>query len=665
LEGLSLFKIRRIFAALLFAAAFVSSSAWALEPQDALSSCPEESFYVTLRVNDLGGIARRLFSPTNLELIASSLPAPSDAQGVRLVGSYLSRISAKSVAAVFGVTTEMTPFAQVAASMPEELRSRLDRVAEGKADASDLTALLLGDDSPLSSALMSDATSVRQGREGPYYALEGTPLALSAKDGLLLIASSPEHLDASKEAMEEADKRLAVKRRFESPNYCAFHVDWPTLRKLAEMNGDDGKEMEPLLKLFKAPLVLELAFDSRPGSFLVSSAMNLLESFAAVESLDDWKPAKSGGLFFAGGGKPYFGLGFLMNFDPDRLADIPEVLAGWRRLTEELTKEGISTADLLTLLKGKFSIVASGSADFFGQPGPGISVALTGRDGAAGSFLNSILKNEKFTASTPLSPVKMQGWEMLFQVDPAILPGPFFVGVKGETLFLGVLDPNEMGKEPDFSPDLTELLAENSFATAFLDVPTLWEHLRSVLLAKNSRLAREPIIIPYAANILEGEPPVGLIKGWTPTLETSFLEFQWVDVPPGKELFPRLLSAAKTAFGANEREAEVPPFPFGSEESQPLLLLMVAKGAVEEALEGDPDADLDDLREDLADFAVILKTESGEIYVGTRVSDEEKPLMREQAAYFDLLGSSDLTRAPDGTPYSDQEAAWLKVDLPQ
>jgi hypothetical protein len=164
---------------------------------------------------------------------------------------------------------------------------------------------------------------------------------------------------------------------------------------------------------------------------------------------------------------------------------------------------------------------------------------------------------------------------------------------------------------------------------------------------------------------------VGLVKSWTPTVETSFLEFQRRDVPPEKDIFPRIVAAASTALGLNGKsEADTPSLPFDSEQSQPLILqplilLMVAKGAVEEALEEDPDADLDDLREDLADFAAILKTKSGEIYVGTQVSGEEKLVLREQAGAVGLLGSAGLTRAPDGTPYDGQDAAWLKVDLPR
>ena len=145
----------------------MSSSAWALEPQDALSRRPEESLYMTLRVDNLGGIIRNLLSPANLELLAS-LADPADAQGFRLVGSYASRIPAKSVAVAAGATGAAEPFFQIAASMPKELHPKLARIAEGKAEAEDLAALILGDDSPLFSTMLN--LVVQQGKQGPYYA---------------------------------------------------------------------------------------------------------------------------------------------------------------------------------------------------------------------------------------------------------------------------------------------------------------------------------------------------------------------------------------------------------------------------------------------------------------------------------------------------------------
>ncbi|MDR2174481.1 MAG: hypothetical protein LBO82_00910 [Synergistaceae bacterium] len=653
-------KTRRILAALLFLTAFLSSSAWALEPQNALSARPEESFYVTLRVDDLSGIFRKILSPANIELLAS-FASPSEAQGVRLIGSYASRIPAKSVAFVAGSTAE-APFLQIAASMPKELQSKLDLIAEGKAAESDLTALVLGDDSPLFSSVID--VEVRQGKHGPYYAVrdDENPFALSAKGDLLLISLFSADLDASKEALENADKRLAFKRRFKNPNYCAFHIDMPTAHKVAEESGNSD-ETKAVLEYFKAPLNFELDLDSKPGSFLISCAINALESIVTAKDFEKLTPPAGGGIFPAGAGKPYFGFGGLTNFNPKKLEAFPEASEAWKFLTEKMKKEGISPEDLENLLSGSISLVSSGRARFLDQTIPGFSFAVTGRKGAAGRLLKQLLENEKFAASVPLSPLKAQeGWDMLFQVDPAVLPSSFLVGVKGETLFLGILNSGDINKKADFSPQTEELLGKESFATAFIDVPALWDYLRLAILDDKSSFAREiGRSYPFVTDILDGELPFGLIELWAPTLETSFLEVRTVDVAPEKNLLSKLAAAAKTAFSSDTKQDAGGESPLDSE-TQPLLLLMVAKGAVEEALEEDPGADLDDLREDFSDFAVILKTKSGEIYVGTQVSGEEKALLREQAEDFGLLGSAGLGLAPDGTPYSGQEAVWLKVE---
>jgi hypothetical protein len=643
-----------------------SSRVWALEPQDALIARPKESFYVTLRVDDLSGSLRKLLSPANIELLAS-LAGPADAQGFRLIGSYASRIPAKSIAIVAGANADSEPFIQIAASMPKELRPKLDLVAEGKAATADLAALVLGDDSPLF-AMLSDV-AVRQGKKGPYYALEGKPFALGAKDDLLLIAFSPEELDASKEALEKADKRLAFRRRFESPNYFAFYLDMSAVRMIAKERGESDESLDALLKIFKAPLKFEMAFDSRPGSFLVSSAMNVLESLAMAKRIEALKPIKGGGLFFAGEGKPYFGLGALLNFSPEDIEMYsPEVVALWNSLLTKLKKEGIAVDDVENLLKGSVSFTVGDSGVLFGQPMPGGSVAFTGRKGAAGNILKKLLENEKFTAAVPLAPLKAKGWDMLFQVDPGLLPASVLLGVKGETLFLGLIDPKAIGKEPNFSPQVAKFIAEDSYATAFLDFPVLWEHLRREFLNEKSFFGEGLKARPFAKDvkeILEGELPVGLFKAWMPTVETSFLEIQTVTVPSEKNVLPRLLGLLKTSLadgGANGSGGDDDDISSGFDRSQPLILLMVAKGAVEEALEEDPDADLAELREDLSDFAVILKTEAGELYVGTQVSGEEKSTLRAQAGQFGLLGSAGLTLPPDGTPYDGQEAAWLKID---
>jgi hypothetical protein len=257
---------------------------------------------------------------------------------------------------------------------------------------------------------------------------------------------------------------------------------------------------------------------------------------------------------------------------------------------------------------------------------------------------------------------------MLFQVNPGLLPvNSVLIGLKGETLFLGLLDPDEINKKPTFSPQVAELAAQNSFATMFLDVPELWGYLKR-LFTENAPLLNKDFTYPIVMDILEGEPPVGLIKVWTPSFDMSFLDFQIIDVAQEKKLLPKLVNAWRVFYASSDTDADAEPDDsdelFSVGESQPLVLLMVAQGAVEEKLAEDPDADLDDLREDLSDFAVILKTENG-IYVGTQVTGEEKIALRELAGQFGVLGSAGLTLAPNGTPYSDQEVAWLKVDLPQ
>jgi hypothetical protein len=280
-------------------------------------------------------------------------------------------------------------------------------------------------------------------------------------------------------------------------------------------------------------------------------------------------------------------------------------------------------------------------------------------------ILKKLLENEKFTNSIPLSPVKAEGWEMLFQVDPAIVPSTLLVGVNGETLFLGVLDPKGLDKKPAFSPEIQELLAKDSFGTFFFDAPALWDYLKLALLAKNSVFKNEVDSVPSARDILDSDIPLGLVGAWTPSVETAFLEIRTLDVAPEKHVLPKLVNAWKSFLlsdGGDENDGDdESAVPFDLDRSQPLTLLLVVKMAVEEAL-AEGSGSLDELREDFSGFAVILETAGGDIYVGTQVTGEEKASLRAQVEPFGLLGSAALTAAPDGSPYDGQEVVWLKID---
>jgi hypothetical protein len=298
-------SFKNVFVVLSVAAfSLVASAALALPAQDALSARPAESVYTVVRADNLNGLLQYVFSPANVEMITSLLD-PDDAETVNLVAMFASQIPAKSLAVAAGMTAG-GPFVQVAASMPASVRPKLDKVADGSATGADIFTLLLGDGGEMFAGGFDP--EVQDGDNGPFYSLMGQA-ALAAKDDLLLIAFPPDELDASIDALGNDENRLSFKRRFGSPDYWLTHMDISMLTAFAAMAGGAAPgEPGAIAEFYKAPLELELAFESKPGSFLLSCAANIMEALADAGQYKNMNPVKGGNLFLAGGGKLLFAL---------------------------------------------------------------------------------------------------------------------------------------------------------------------------------------------------------------------------------------------------------------------------------------------------------------------------------------------------------------------
>jgi hypothetical protein len=549
-EALVLSKFRKVvFAALLI---FVLHSAsWASEPETALSARPSAFFYLTARFDDFGGMLRDIFSPANIEMLASLLPG-EESQPFRLMASMASQIPAKSVALLGGMTADETPFLQVAASMPDSARPKLDRVASGKASPEDLTTLVLGEGGLLLAGGIQPM--LQEGPEGPYYLLEGM-LAFAARDDLLVMASSPADLEASLGAIKKAENRLAVKRRFKSPNYYFLHMDIPTLVNLAQKESLDIEEIDvdAFLSQIKAPLEHEMAFESKPGSILVSSGMNVSE-ILPPEFLGKKTSAK---MFLAGGGKLLLGLASGINFNASDQKLYPEAAQMWNKLSQKLAARGITEKDLEDLLTGSVTLAYGNEATILGARIRGGYVAFTGKEGAASKIWNKILEDESFSQAVPISPLQVEGWESLFAVDPALFPASVVMGASKDTFFLGIADPKELGKTPELSSESAKLLKEDSLAMSFFDAASAWEYLKQ---NGATIAALAPNITPEAlriiTDILGAELSVSFIKLWAPTLNESFLEIFTVDVPSEKRLLPKIVETLKPLIAPTQRRID-------------------------------------------------------------------------------------------------------------
>lgn len=544
--------------------AVLASSAWGAAPREALSARPANSLYVVLNVDNLGGLVRSVLSSENIDLFAP-LMDENTLNGLRMASAAVSKMPVRTAALVAGTDENLVPFLQIALDLPEDLKSNLELVAGGKAKAEDIVSLILGDGALAFGPLIDAAP--QEGAQGVWYSLNGQ-LALAARDGLLLIGLSPADLEASLEALAASKERLAVKLRHESKNFSLLHMDFPTLLKIAkeqeakEKQDGEGKkkfdevDMDALKKYFKAPLEVEYGFERKPDRFLLSMAVNLEESLsgAFLERIQRMEAVPGGELFLAGAGRPLLALGSKISFKGSDIEIYPEIAKLWKKGIARLSEYGISEAEVENLLSGSVSLVYGGSAAFAGTQIPGAYLALTGRDGAAASIFKKITENENFAAMLPTAPIEVKGWETVLQVDPSMAPVPALLGVKGETLFLGLQDAASLNAEPEVSERVKALLKKDSIGTSFFDFEAIRATLAALVNAPDSTVSAllPPPILSAVKDVLGAELSVPFLGVWAPHYAEGFAEFSLVDVAPEKGLMAKVVEIAAQFLAAEE-----------------------------------------------------------------------------------------------------------------
>lgn len=519
----------------------ISSAASALSPYDALSSRSENSSYVVLGMNDLNGLMKEIFSPVNVAMF-KPLMGQDQAMILNLAASFVTQIPAKTMVIAAGMTAEMAPFVQAAALMPTSVREKLGRLADGTATGAEIVTLLFGD-----AALMfapGFAPEVQEGESGKYYSLDGQ-VVFAAKDDLLLIASSPAELEASIGALEKKEDRLAWKRRFDSPNFLLAHIDFLALVPIFEMAGGNflGKPGD-IAKTFKAPFEIEEALTINPGSYLISTAMNILDSLADTERFKGKKPEIGGSLIMAGGGKLLFAMaGQLALSGEDFKKSRPDIAAAWMKIVEGLETMKISESDINALLDGSCSIALGSDATVMGMKAPGGHIALTGHEGAAANIFKKLVESPLISESIPLTSLEVEGWEKLVTVNQEVVPLPLIFGVMKDTLFLGFIDREALSVKPEISPEVAKMLDNPLFGVGVIDVAAIWDRLRKEVSDPGSLLSMAPGIEDVKGilnELLEADVSISLIKEWAPELGIGYTEFSVVDVPEEKLLMPRV-----------------------------------------------------------------------------------------------------------------------------
>ena len=244
-----------------------------------------------------------------------------------------------------------------------------------------------------------------------------------------------------------------------------------------------------------------------------------------------------------------------MSFKGSDIEVYPEIAKLWKKGMAYLAEYGVSESEVENLLSGSVSLACGGSAAFAGTQTPGAYLALTGRDGAAASIFKKITENENFATMLPTVPIEVKGWQTVLQVDPSMAPVPALLGVKDETLFLGLQDAAGLNAAPEVSERLKTLLEKDSIGTSFADFEAIRAALAALVNAPDSPVSAllPPPILSSVKDVLGAELSVPFVSIWAPHYSEGFAEFSLVDVAPEKGLMAKVVEVA-AQFVASEEE---------------------------------------------------------------------------------------------------------------
>jgi hypothetical protein len=187
--------------------------------------------------------------------------------------------------------------------------------------------------------------------------------------------------------------------------------------------------------------------------------------------------------------------------------------------------------------------------------------------------------------------MKAKGWDSLFMVSFPILQAPLFpllTGVAGDTFFLGVVDSAALNKKPKLPREAAKLFKEKLFTAGFFDATTAWAYAKKELssLARNRR---NESVEANLKNILDADLSVKSVKLWAPTLETSFTELTFVDVPQEKRLLPMLVKLVGSSSSHSTAGAEAADIVYNIRNLKAASMMFYAD-SMDEVADGKADA---------------------------------------------------------------------------
>ena len=523
-----------------------TGAAYSAQTEDALSSRPDDSVYMVLRLEDTARFLQWLFSKDNLNLFMPLIMKGQSQADVMVmaetINAFVSVSPLRSAAVVLGVTRKdvKSPFLQAAFKVSPELSDIVKKVADGSANASDIARLLIGDKMAAAFA----ETMIKVERDKGNILRVNNELFMTARDDVVLVGTSMNDVRLALRALNEADSRLFTKiaRKFSDEDFALLHVDYETAADL-----DDKGEIDDLdaRKYFAKPLNVEFAFKRFTDKFRISTSLNLSEALTKkyADKLQKqakiWKAVKGGNIDLAnvgGSTSPLVAMGTYIDFEALKEQD------AWKPAVKSLLRNmrvrfKVSEEETAALLTGPFSAVVNDTVTYEGFKIPALYVSQTGKPGAAAKVF------ERFTNSQHFAKVH----DGVLQLDSSISPISCLASNKGETLCVDFAELSSLAAKPEMKPALSELLERESIASMWFDFAGVQAWINDEENGVFATVAPFATFMGYgkyvqaARDILSAELSVPSVSIWGTEPETIYTEFAVKDIDVNNGLFARII----------------------------------------------------------------------------------------------------------------------------
>ena len=543
-------KVKKFAVLALLGLVIFAGSAYAAKPEDALTTRPEDSVYMVLRLQDTSSFLRWVFSKENLDIFAPLFMKGKSKLEILAASEFVSALASmspiRSAAIITGTTKndakQKNTFVQAALTFSPEVKKSVLRIEAGLADASDIAKLIIGD----SAAANFAETMIKIEKEKDNIFRVNNDIFMAAVQDTVLLGSSVIEVRKAMKSLNDKDTRLFTKktRKFTAEDFALVHMDYKTTM---ELNDGDVKsqDMELVQKYFVKPLEMEFAFTRLTDKFLMSMAFNFREAMAKkyadqiFAQEKNWKLVKGGNIDLAGIGgstSPLLAFGTYIDFDALNEVDVwkPVLKAVLRNMR---VRFNVADEETKALLSGAFSLAVNGTVTYEGFKIPALYVSQQGKTGAAEKVYDKLTKSQHFS--------KLK--DGILQLDSSISPVSCLVTDKGEKLGVYFAELASLEQKPELAPALADLMKRESIASGWIDFAGIQSWILDddngvmMMLAPLMTFGGYGKYYKALRDVLTAELSVPSAAVWCESPEILHYEFTLKEINPENGLFMRIM----------------------------------------------------------------------------------------------------------------------------